>query len=86
MGISSFSAYLRLKVPALTARLAEFQAGYETVAPWPDPDRQVYACIVARSLLIANDVITQPEWLRHAPEIYERGERRIQDMLDRVGA
>ena len=40
--------------------------------------------IMARTLLMANDVISQPEWMGVAPEIYERGERRIRDMLKRL--
>jgi len=61
-----------------------FRAGYSTVAPWPDRGGQVASFIVARTLLMANDVISQPEWMSAAPEIYERGERRIRSMLDRL--
>jgi hypothetical protein len=57
---------------------------YETVAPWPDEGGDVATCIIARTLLMANDVIHQPEWRHAAPEIYERGERRIRDMLGRL--
>jgi Ser/Thr protein kinase RdoA (MazF antagonist) len=68
------------------ARWAEFRTGYERIAPWPDTGGEVAAFIMARTLLMANDVISQPEWFTEAPAIYERGERRIRDMLDRVGA
>ena len=65
-------------------RWAETRAGYETVAPWPDRGGEIEAFIIARTLLMANDVISQPEWRAVAPEIYERGERRIRDMVERI--
>jgi Ser/Thr protein kinase RdoA (MazF antagonist) len=67
------------------AQWAALRAGYEEVAAWPDAGSDVATFIVARTLLMANDVISQPEWLEVAPEIYERGERRIIDMLRRIG-
>jgi Ser/Thr protein kinase RdoA (MazF antagonist) len=66
-------------------RYVEFRRGYETVTPWPDRGGEVDTFIAGRTLVIANDVINQPEWLHAAPEVYERGERRIRDMLDRIG-
>ena len=65
-------------------KLLEFRSGYESVAPWPDAGGEVATCIIARTLLMANDVISQPEWRRIAPEVYERGERRIRAMVDRI--
>ena len=67
-------------------RWAEFRSGYERIAPWPDRGGEVATFIMARTLLMANDVISQPEWFDEAPAVYERGEHRIRDMLDRVGA
>jgi Ser/Thr protein kinase RdoA (MazF antagonist) len=68
------------------ARWAEFRTGYERIAPWPDAGGEVATFIMARTLLMANDVISQPEWFAEAPAVYERGEHRIRDMLGRVGA
>lgn len=67
-------------------KLLEFRAGYETVSSWPDSGHDVFTCIIARTLLLANDVIIQPEWRSVAPEVYERGERRIRNMLERIGS
>ncbi|MDH3261297.1 MAG: phosphotransferase [Acidimicrobiia bacterium] len=67
-------------------KLHEFRSGYQTVSPWPDSGGEVFTCIIARTLLMANDVISQPEWLEVASEVYERGERRIRDMLDRMNS
>ncbi len=64
-------------------KLGEFRSGYQTVSPWPGTD-DVYTCIIARTLLLANDVIIQPEWFDAATEVYERGERRIRSMLERL--
>lgn len=61
-----------------------FRTGYSTVLPWPDRGGEVASFIIARTLLMANDVISQPEWTSSGPEIYERGERRIRSMLDRL--
>ncbi len=57
-----------------------FRAGYERIAPWPDHGGEVATFIKARTLIMANDVLRQPEWLDVAPEVYERGERRIRAM------
>lgn len=65
-------------------RWDETRRGYESVCPWPDRGGEIEAFIIARTLLMANDVISQPEWIDVAPEIYERGERRIRDMLGRI--
>ncbi len=65
-------------------KLLEFRSGYEDISPWPDSGGDVFTCIIARTLLLANDVIIQPEWRTLAPEIYERGERRIRKMLERI--
>ena len=67
------------------ARWAEFRIGYERIAPWPDTGGEVATFIMARTLLLANDVISQPEWFAEAPAVYERGEYRIRDMLGRLG-
>jgi len=64
-------------------KLDEFRSGYETHAPWPGTD-DIFTCIIARTFVIANDVITQPEWRDVAAEVYERGERRIRTMLGRL--
>ncbi|MGI9665825.1 MAG: phosphotransferase enzyme family protein [Acidimicrobiia bacterium] len=61
-----------------------FRRGYETVAPWPGRDGDLWSVLIARSLLMANDVIQQPEWIDEAPTIYELGEKRITDMLRRL--
>jgi Ser/Thr protein kinase RdoA (MazF antagonist) len=66
------------------ARYREFREGYESVGPWPDRGGHVAAFIAGRTLVIANDVISQPEWRNEAPGVYERGERRIRAMLDRI--
>jgi Ser/Thr protein kinase RdoA (MazF antagonist) len=68
------------------AMTRHFRAGYERVAPWPDPGGQVDIFIAGRTLVIANDVVIVPEWADEAPAIFERGERRIRDMLHRLGA
>ena len=60
-----------------------FRTGYETVSPWPDRGGELWTVLIARTLLMANDVIIQPEWRSAAPEIYEVGERRVRDMLQR---
>jgi len=59
-----------------------FREGYEGVAEWPDPKgREVPLMLVARSLLLGNDVLNQPEWMSEAPGVFERGERRISEMM-----
>ena len=63
--------------------VAAFRTGYESVAPWPDRGGELWTVIIARTLLMANDVIVQPEWRGAAPGIYEVGEERIRDMLER---
>jgi Ser/Thr protein kinase RdoA (MazF antagonist) len=63
-----------------------FRIGYETVAPWPDPGGQVDTFIAGRTLVMANDVVIVPDWADEAPVLFERGERRIRDMLRRLGA
>ena len=65
-------------------RRAQFRSGYESIARWPDPGGEVFTFIAGRTLVMANDVISQPEWFGAAPEVYERGERRIRDMLQRI--
>jgi Ser/Thr protein kinase RdoA (MazF antagonist) len=65
-------------------RWREFREGYESVAPWPDRGGEVATFVAGRTLVIANDVIRQPEWMGEAPGVYERGERRIRAMLDRI--
>ncbi len=69
---------------AFDRRWDETRRGYETVAPWPDRGGEIETFIIARTLLMANDVISQPEWIGEAPAIFERGERRIADMLGRI--
>lgn len=66
------------------ARCAQFREGYESIASWPDPGGEVFTFIAGRTLVMANDVISQPEWFDAAPEVYERGELRVRDMLQRV--
>ena len=78
--------YYHWERPDFDVKLEEFRSGYETVSPWPDPGGEVFTCIIARTLLLANDVISQPEWLDVAAEVYERGERRILSMLERLGS
>ena len=51
------------------------------MAPWPDRGGEVATFIAGRQLVMANDVISQPEWLGEAPALYERGEKRIEQML-----
>lgn len=65
-------------------RCDQFRIGYESIASWPDPTNQVLTFIAGRTLVMANDVISQPEWFDAAAEVYERGERRIRDMLGRI--
>lgn len=60
-----------------------FRSGYETVLPWPDRGGELWTVLIARTLLMANDVISQPEWLDAAPQVYEVGEERVRDMLQR---
>lgn len=72
--------------PDFDAKVEEFRSGYEIVAPWPGTDGDVFTCIIARTLLLANDVVSQPEWFGVAAEVYERGERRIRAMLDLLHA
>jgi Ser/Thr protein kinase RdoA (MazF antagonist) len=69
---------------AFDRRWREFREGYESVAPWPDRGGEVATFVAGRTLVIANDVIRQPEWMGEAPGVYERGERRIRAMLDRI--
>jgi Ser/Thr protein kinase RdoA (MazF antagonist) len=76
--------YYQWSSESFDERWRETRTGYETVAPWPDRGGEIEAFIIARTLLMANDVVSQPEWLDVAPEIYERGERRIRDMLARL--
>ena len=63
---------------------SHFRSGYELVLPWPDPGGQVDAFIAGRTLVMANDVVIVPEWSHEAPAIFERGEKRITDMLRRI--
>jgi Ser/Thr protein kinase RdoA (MazF antagonist) len=62
-----------------------FRVGYETVALWPDSGGRVDTFIAGRTLVLANDVTIEPAWADEAPAIFERGERRIRDMLRRLG-
>ena len=62
-----------------------FREGYEEVREWPDPGDLVDTFIMQRTLLMANDVVSQPEWADEVDAIYERGELRIKDMLRRIG-
>ncbi len=68
---------------------AWFREGYEEVRMWPDswPDsgHLIDTFIAGRSLVMANAVITQPEFATSIDSIYERAERRIRDMLRRIG-
>lgn len=72
--------------PDFDVKLEEFRSGYSTVSPWPDSGGEVVTCIIARTNLLANDVISQPDWLDVAAEVYERGERRIKSMLELLGS
>lgn len=65
-------------------RWTQLREGYETVAPWPDQGGEVATFIAGRTLVMANDVISQPEWQGEAPAIYERGEQRIEAMLSKA--
>lgn len=67
-------------------RCDRFRSGYESIAPWPDPGGEVFTFIAGRTLVMANDVISQPEWFDSASEVYERGERRIRDMMERIAS
>ena len=67
-------------------RAAQFRTGYESIAPWPDPGHEVATFIAGRTLVMANDVISQPEWFDAAPGVYERGDQRIRDMLGRIAS
>lgn len=67
-------------------RWDEFRSGYERITAWPDTGGEIATFIMARSLLMANDVISQPEWFSAAREVYERGEHRMRDMLTRIAA
>ena len=62
-------------------RWTQLREGYETVAPWPDRGGEVATFIAGRTLVLANDVISQPEWFSEAHAVYERGEKRIRAML-----
>lgn len=64
---------------------AWFRDGYEEVREWPDTDHLVDTFIIGRSFVMANDVVTQPEWADEVGPIYERAEHRIRDMLRRIG-
>lgn len=65
-------------------RCAEARTGYEAVAAWPDRGGELETFIIGRTLVMANDVVSQPEWIDEAPGIFERGERRIADMIIRI--
>jgi Ser/Thr protein kinase RdoA (MazF antagonist) len=59
-----------------------FRTGYETVSPWPERGAgEIATFIVGRTLVLANDVLAQPEWRHEAAPLIERGERRIRDVL-----
>lgn len=59
-----------------------YRSGYETIAPWPEREQgEIDVFIAGRTLVIANSVLLQPEWRPAAPEVFERGERRIRDLL-----
>lgn len=78
--------YYHCESPDFDVKLEEFRSGYETVSPWPESSGEVFTCIIAGTLLLANDVISQPEWLGVAAEVYERGERRILSTLERLSS
>jgi len=71
--------------PDFDDQCAWFRSGYETISPWPDAGGDVETFIAGRTLVMANDVVIQPEFAHSAPEIFERGERRIADMFERIG-
>jgi Ser/Thr protein kinase RdoA (MazF antagonist) len=62
------------------------RTGYETVSPWPDRGGEIATFIMGRTLVMGNDVLSQEEFVGSAPTIFANGERRIKDMLERVGA
>lgn len=58
--------------------LAAYKYGYEAVAEWPERQTGEIATFMAgRSLLLANDVLLQPEWRHEATAILEEGLERI---------
>jgi len=71
--------------PDFDARWADLRAGYESVEAWPDRGGEIATFIMGRSLVMANDVISQPEFRDEAQRVFEVGERRLADMLRRIG-
>ena len=77
------SLYYQWSDPSFREAGRAFRSGYETVAPWPEREPgDVDTLIAARTLVVANSVLLQPEWRHAAEEVFERGERRIRDLLD----
>lgn len=68
--------------PEVEAWTAGFRSGYETVAPWPERRAgQVATFVIARSLVLANDLLITPEWQSEAAPYLERYEARIRAFL-----
>jgi len=61
---------------------ASFRSGYETVADWPEKEPGEIATFVAgRSLVLANDVLQQPETRHEAGSILTDAAQRIEAVL-----
>ena len=55
-----------------------YRKGYESVAEWPERVPGEIAMFMAgRSLMLANDVLLQPEWQHEAPEILDEAMERF---------
>jgi Ser/Thr protein kinase RdoA (MazF antagonist) len=69
--------------PGFEERVTLFRSGYETVGPWPERRAgELTAFLMARCLVLANDVIITPEWAPEAATWLERFEGRLR----RLGA
>ncbi len=80
IGVSLYYFIGREDYPALRAA---FQAGYESIAPWPEhTPGEVNAFICARALMMVNFVLSDPNayWKTEAPPFFERVEGRLRNL------
>jgi Ser/Thr protein kinase RdoA (MazF antagonist) len=74
-----FTLWERPDFPALGDA---FRDGYASIAGWPveEPD-EIPTFMAGRALILANDVLLQPEWRREAPSVLADLEHRIDAVL-----
>jgi len=72
------------KHPQYAEFLAAYRYGYESVSDWPERGKDEIAVFMAgRSLMLANDVLLQPEWHHEAEGVLDEAIERFDFALGR---